>query len=155
MAKLYSHVSRLLVRRKISRYQEAKLKWGLTLKPGDLVNDCTAFNVRIRSIEPDYIQTRKGWYIYDFTLTTEPNGGSCSLIHCGVIPAPSRAKVESDWLQWAEDYVINGYLEQWCGGDKTLFDEQFVSLDIRLNVIKNGGHITDEDGCLLGEYYHV
>lgn len=155
MAKLYSHVSRFLVRRRIPRYREARLKWGLTLKTGDLVNDCTAFNVRIRNIEPDYIQTGKGWYIYNFTLTTEPNGGSCSLIHCGVVPAPPRTKVESDWLQWAEEYITNGYLERWYGENKELLNKQLNILNNKISVLKSGGHITDEDGCLLEEFNHV
>lgn len=152
MAKLYSHVSRILVRRQIPRYRESRLKWGLTLKPGDLVNDCTSFNVRIRNIEPDYVQTGRGWYIYNFTLETEPNGGSCSLIHCGVIPAPPRAKVESDWLHWAEEHINSGYLEQWCGKSKVLFNKQLAALNKRIDILKSGGHITDEDGCLLEEF---
>jgi hypothetical protein len=151
MAKLYSHVSRLLVRRQIPRYTESRLKWALTLKPGDLINDCSSFNVRIKYSDPDYIKTGNGWYIYDFTFTLE-SGGSCSLIHCGVEAAPSRDKVESDWIKWAEGYINSGYLEQWCGKSKALFNKQLAALNKRIDILKSGGHITDEDGCLLEEF---
>ena len=155
MAKLYSHVSRFMVRKHINRKKERKLKWALTLNPGDLINDCSGFNVRVRDIYPCYIQTSKGWYIYDVQIELEPNGNYCSLINCGVIPSLSRNQVEFNWLEWAQNYINSGSLKRWYAEDIFMFNKQLNIMINNIDRIKNGKHITDESGCLLDRFRYL
>jgi hypothetical protein len=152
MAKLYHRASRFLVRRMVPRYREKLLKWGLTLKPGDIINDCTGFNARIIAIHPDIRYTNRGWYIMNFDLDVTPYGGSCSLSHCGIVPAVPRDKVESDWLEWAECYINEGYLAKWWGNDKKAFEKDRADIQRRIDILKSGGHITNEFGMILKDF---
>lgn len=152
MTKLYHHVSRFLVRRRISRAREAVLKWALTLKPGDIINDCTSFNAKIIEIQPQIWQTGRGWYYYNFDFKVSPFGGYCSLFDCGVIPALSRDKIESNYVNWAEFQINNGVLKSWYGNDIASFEKELDILQKRIEIIKSGGHITNEHGMILKEF---
>jgi hypothetical protein len=92
--KLYKRTSRLRFLRHVPRAIHDRLRWALKLKPGDLINDCSMFNVVIREVQPCIVYTKRGWYIYDVDFTTEPFGGGCSLMHCGVEPPLSPEKIE-------------------------------------------------------------
>jgi hypothetical protein len=152
MTKLYHKVSRFLVRRRVNRRREKILKWAMTLQPGDIINDCTSFNVRILDIDYDIRQTGRGWYIINVDFKVTPYGGGCSLIHCGVTPAWSREKVEREWLAWAEQTLKGEYLAEWYGSDKAAFDAERERISKKVDVLKNGGHITNELGMILKEY---
>jgi len=56
---------------------EEKLKWGATLSPGDIVNDCRYLNVKIKKISPRMCDG----VISDYSIITE-DGMGCSLINC-------------------------------------------------------------------------
>lgn len=66
------------------------------LKEGDLIRDCSSFNVKITKINPLYRQVGKGWVIYDIDITND-KGGSCSFSHCGVEPAWTRKDILAYW----------------------------------------------------------
>ena len=110
--KLYNRVNRLAFLRHVPRSRQKHLKWALGLKSGDIINDCSSFNVVIREIEPQIFFTKRGWYIYDVHFTTEPFGGGCSLIHCGVEPALSVEEIEHRlkkfYDEWGEGPLAEG-----------------------------------------------
>lgn len=145
--KLYHRVSRFKVRRHISRQFERRIKWALTLKPGDLINDCTMYNVKIKEIEIMRRQTGRGWYISDVYFTAD-NGGVCSLRYCGVESPLSREEIESNFIK---SFNLNG-LRRWYGGDEEAYNKRVNKLLSFVDIIKNGGHITDEFGALLEEH---
>jgi len=136
----------------VNRRREKLLKWALTLKPGDIINDCTGFNVKIREIELDIRQHGRGWYLMNVDFQVTPYHGFCSLMHCGVEPEVPREKVESDWLSWAEKYLDSEQMHHWHGKNKKSFDEEFQKIRRRIDVLKNGGHITNERGMILKEF---
>jgi hypothetical protein len=61
-------------------------------KPGDLIRDCSGFNVRIAKLFPMYRTVGNGQYLVDIDIEND-KGGSCSFLHCGVEPAWSRADI--------------------------------------------------------------
>ncbi len=80
---------------------DAKLSWGATLKPGDVVNDCKFRDIKIKTIKPRKYEmdskvgnkvTKKG-EVFDFDIVLE-DGGQCSLMHCCNRPEeiPNRIK---------------------------------------------------------------
>lgn len=148
--KLYKHYHRLKWRKFLPKRQERFLRWALTLKPGDIINDCSGFNRVIREVYPAHLFNRRdGWAIYDVDFTTEPHGGGCSLFHCGVQPQQSRDELEKYYLSWIEkqkeDLLKKGWINK----------EGMVLIDKRIQIIKSGGHILDENGILLPEYDSV
>lgn len=59
------------------RMRNRKLKWGATLKPGDIIEDCRFRNLEIETIESFW---ERGELVdYDILFT---NGSACSLVHC-------------------------------------------------------------------------
>lgn len=78
--KLYKNTTKRIAKKTLGRYWE-KLQYGLTLKPGDLINTCTCKDEVIVKIHPEYRQFGKGKYIIDFAIITD-SMLSCSLIHC-------------------------------------------------------------------------
>lgn len=154
--KLYKNISRFKVRRNVSRSTEKRIKWALSLKPGDLINDCSAFNVVIREINPDIHYINNGWYIYGVMFKTEPFGGSCSLNHCGVeLPKP-RDVLEKDYMDYMSESMMGdgpGTMAYWCGGrdskDFKITEKNYLA---KLEVIKSGGHFLDERGVLMDEF---
>ena len=64
------------------------------LKEGDMINDCSGYNVKIFKIEPIYKRVGKnGQVLVDIDITVNEWGGSCSLRSCGIIPALSREMI--------------------------------------------------------------
>ena len=130
--KLYKHVSRFEFLRMVPKYLRKKLPWALGLKPGDMINDCSGFNVVIRKVEPELFFTNRGWFIYDIHFVTEPFGGYCSLRHCGVIPPLSVQDIEREMRKFYDDYEGGGGWRLktdkdpiWVNlsGDKSICDE--------------------------------
>jgi hypothetical protein len=145
-------VSRLFVRRQINRRNEKLLLWALSLKPGDIINDCSAFNVCINKINPVILHTKHGWYIWDVEFEVGPFNGTCSLMHCGVELEVPREQVEKDWLDHTEKYINGGQMAHWYGNDKRAFNKQLKFLNKRIDALKSGGHITNERGMILKKY---
>jgi len=133
--KLYKHFNRLAYLRRVPRRLHSHLRWALTLKPGDIINDCSGFNVVIREIEPQIFFTKSGWYIYDVRFTTEPHGGSCSLFNCGVEPAFSVKEIEQQFRKF--------YNEWECGQGGWDFKTEKDQVWMRLS---QGLSICDEQG---------
>lgn len=52
------------------------------LKVGDLVSDCSGYNDKIVSVEPEYRSTKHGEVLVDLDFRLEHN--SCDMYHCGV-----------------------------------------------------------------------
>lgn len=65
---------------------------------GDLVRDCSGFNVRVSKVEPVYRRAGSGTVLHDIEITNE-NGGLCSFLHCGVEAAVSREATIAYWEQ--------------------------------------------------------
>ncbi len=151
MGKLYKNVSRFVVRRNISRSLEKKLKWGLGLGQGDIVNSCTMFNKAIKEISPCYIKTARGWYIHNFEIHFFDNS-FCSFINCGVAPSISREKVEARWLSWADKYINAGSMAIWYSGDSEGYNQELEQLNKKISILKSGGHITYDNGILMEKY---
>ena len=153
--KLYHRFSRFKYRRiNPSKKQDERLKWALSLKPGDLINDCSGFNRIVKKIEPDYIRSKKGWAVVNVDFTTEPHDGGCSLIHCGVTKAVPREELESDYIsshtQWRDKWVDQ--LKMWYGKDKEAWEKRISLIDRRIVIVQSGGHFLDERGILLPEF---
>jgi hypothetical protein len=136
----------------VNRRRETNLKWALSLKPGDIINDCTAFNVRIISIDPDIRRTGHGWYIMNVDFQVSPFGGFCSLNHCGIEPELPRDKIEHDWLEYTEQDISSGRLARWFGNDQKKLEEEMIFLSKRIDALKSGKHITNDHGMILKEY---
>lgn len=153
MAKLYKNVSRFVAKRMLRTRYRKLVQWGLTLKPGDLINDCSAFNVRIIEIDQDIIYYHNGWVIVDISFMTTPYGGRCSLINCGVEPAKPRDVLEQEHLKWIKSYISTGALARWYGGENT--EEYKINLDRymkEIDTLESGNHITNERGMILKEF---
>jgi hypothetical protein len=131
----------------------------MDLQPGDLINDCSTFNVVVRDVTGLIHLVNNGWFIYDVDIDLEPFGGSCSLRHCGVeLPKP-RGLLEKDYLEYATGYMRGegpGTAAYWYGGrDKEEFkkaEKRYLSM---LEAVQNGGHFLDERGVLLPEFYRT
>jgi len=141
--RLYSPGARLAYLKTHSSYYRDGFLWALSLKPGDLINNCTGANVIIKEIHPEYTSFRKhgyydtshGWYMYDILFVSHL-GGHCSLMNCGVEPPKSREEIEADTLLYLKDIQTL----QWYGG--TLPE----STQERITILEAGGHICDERG---------
>lgn len=152
MPKLYHRMTRFAFKKAVSSHVAKRIKWALSLKPGDIINDCTGFNVKIIEVQPEVWQTGRGWYISNVDFKVTPFGGICSLIHCGIVPEISREKVEADWLVHTENYINSGALARWYGSDVDAYNEALKGMQKRIDVLKSGGHITNERGMILQEY---
>lgn len=107
--KLYKHINRLAYLKLVPKRIQKRIRWALSLKPGDLINDCSMFNVIIRTVEPDiWLSPNNGWFIYDVSFTTEPFGGSCSLRHCGIekpiTPEQIEKRLRHFYNNWGEPH---------------------------------------------------
>lgn len=105
--KLYKRVNRFEFFNLVNKNLRKRILWALSVKPGDLINDCSGFNVIVRSVEPDIWETPRGWLIHDVDLFVEPYGGTCSLRHCGVVPAKTVREIE----KW-----FNNFYSKWNDG---------------------------------------
>lgn len=61
---------------------------------GDLVQDCSGLNGRIKEINPLYMETGKGLLLIDVDLTMD-NGRGCSMFHCGITTPKSYEEAEA------------------------------------------------------------
>lgn len=151
--KTYKHISRFKVRRRVPKQMDGQIRWALSLQPGDIINDCTSLNVVIRKIKAQIYPVNNGWYIYDVDFETEPFGGRCSLMNCGVSPAKSRDLLEKEYLGYLTEYMTGdapGSAAYWFGGrGKEDFKKAEKRYLDKLDVIKNDGHFLDEHGVLL------
>jgi hypothetical protein len=88
------------------------------IKPGDLISDCSSFNVRVASVEPRYYTPSARWVggtlrtlrfrvLVDIDITND-KGGICSLAHCGVELPRSREDIIRDWEERIPWYIANG-----------------------------------------------
>lgn len=106
--KLYKRFNRLAYLRMVPKPFQKRILWALSLKPGDLVNDCSMFNVAVRKVEPDIWLSKRGWFIHDVEFCVEPFGGFCSLLQCGVEPALSAEQVEQKLRHFYSEYEAHG-----------------------------------------------
>jgi len=148
--RLYSRGARLAFLKRKSKKDIEALNWALGLKPGDLINDCSGANVVIREINMEtnsfgrgYYDTSHGWYAYDVEFV-DHKGGSCSLMHCGLEDPKSREEVEAGLLEW--------YQSEWMT-DPTDTKESLTKNQKRIAHLKSGGHVCDERGVILPEWW--
>lgn len=146
--KLYHRYSRFKYRRMRSHQESERIRWGAGVNPGDLINDCSGFNRVASEAELDCRMSKRGWAIIDVIFTTEPFGGSCSLIHCGVTSAIPRETIEQDYRT---HYGSPEYLEsvrRWYQGHPDQ-SAALQTIERRLALLDSGGHFLDERGVLL------
>lgn len=149
-------IKRRVAKKYLNRWRLGKLinKLGLKyfdLKEGDLVNDCTGFNGSIIEIEPYYHPVGRAMVMVDVDLTTSNTG--CSLIHCGVCHPLSREEIEKQTLSFLENWTFGEPGKKWYGDlDAPENREQITQARKKLDILKSGGHITDEQGVLLPEF---
>jgi hypothetical protein len=104
MNKLYHNYNRFAFLKSVPKSQRDILQWALNLSEGDIINDCSGFNVAIRSFQLESVKnSHGGWYIYDVQFTTEPHGGCCSLMNCGVGPAKSSQEITKYFTDWYDN----------------------------------------------------
>jgi hypothetical protein len=112
--KLYKRMSRFLFHRELSSYKVKRIKWALSLKPGDLINDCSGFNVIVKNVIPErsgffrsskgWVHNgRNGWFIYSVNFELDPFG-SCDLFSCGVEPPLTAKEITEKMRAWYESW---------------------------------------------------
>lgn len=106
---------------------ERKIRWGMSLRPGDLVAACTGFNVKIAKIRPirrkvefssfskkgfrSRYSSRGGWYISDFEIT-DPDGQLHHIMHC-CWPKETVQQIETFWKEQLKGRAdLNPYLDR-------------------------------------------
>jgi hypothetical protein len=138
--KLYRRVNRLAYLREVSRRHQRLIRWALGLKPGDLINDCSMFNVVVNKVTPKICYTRRGWFIYGVDFWTEIGG--CSLLSCGVEPPLTPEELERR---------LRDFYEQWDDGPYAKGGWDFKSeKDEVWTRLQQGLPICDERGRSLG-----
>lgn len=80
--------------RSATKYLAWRLKGIERLDTGDLVQDCTGLNGRIKETYPTYIEVGKGLILIDVDLTME-DGRGCSMYHCGVTTPKTYEEAEA------------------------------------------------------------
>lgn len=118
---------------------------------GSLINDCAGFNVPIVKMMPEYIRFSKGHILADIDFEN-PNGGSCSLALCGVQPKQPREIIERKTVEFLENWTLGDRGATWFGKDSDDHKLAVESANKKIQLIKSGGHITDDDGQLLPEF---
>jgi hypothetical protein len=157
--KLYHHFSRFQFLRSRPKEHFPRIRWALTLKPGDLINDCSGFNRIVREIYPEkQFNKHGGWAIYDVNFITEPHGGGCSLVSCGVTKPISREELERVWFInhdptrefWPHRLK---QMATWYGSlEHEDAKVEIAKIRTKLSVLSSGGHFLDPRGILLPEY---
>lgn len=153
MPKLYKNISKFHVRRHVKKNLQNRLKWALTLKKGDMINDCSGYNVEIIDIEEVIVNTSKGFYIFDIEFHTKNliGTGTCSLRHCGVEKPKNREEVEKYILDFNQYFISSGQLKRWSIDEKS-YQKELNRCRVLENLVKNGKHFTDKLGRLLPEF---
>jgi hypothetical protein len=149
--RLYKKFSRFKFKRMISRSLEKRLLWALNLNPGDLVYDCSAFNVVVRDIQPLALFNGRGYAIHDIEIIHEPFGGSCSVVHCGVGKPKSRHEIEKNYLIFLRYWLSNpnGAAKWYSGLDNPEFQDEINVWKQMLAKLENNEHICDERGVKI------
>jgi hypothetical protein len=117
---------------------------------GDFINDCSGFNGKILTLEPDYISVSKGFVLCDVDIQT--SNTSCSLISCGVESKISQSLIENRIVKFHKEYTLTELGEHWFGKGS---DDHKIAIEHAnriINQIESGNHITTEDGELLEEF---
>ncbi len=78
--------------------------------PGDLIHDCSSFNVRSTHFKPRYRRVGRGYVLVDIDITNTLGGG-CSFVHCGVEPAWPRSHIIRYWETRLPLWRANG--DEW------------------------------------------
>ena len=111
--KLYSNIKHLTYKKYVIGPLRKKLRAGLLLKEGDLVNTCTGFNNRIVEIEYETIPIRAGTGLYDILLIFS-DGSQCSWLHC-CDKAKTVKEIEQYFDSWPRAHLRKladqGYME--------------------------------------------
>jgi hypothetical protein len=145
--RIYKRFSRFQFRRAVSRSREKRIQWALSLKPGDLINICSGFNVVVKDIEPFALFNGRGYAICDVDITYEPFGGGCSLIHCGVWKPLLRDEIEKRYMDYLKWWVSSPKgAAKWYGLDNPQYKEEIDKCKLTLNMLENNEHICDERG---------
>ena len=149
--KLYKRVTRLAYLKIVPKKHQERIKWALSLKLGDLINDCSGFNRHVKTITPDRWKTGQGWFIQDIDFLTL-EGGCCSLLHCGVTGPKTREYIEKNYLEFLNCWLVSEKgAKQWYGGlDNSKYKEEIDKLMRTWEDLKAGKHICDEFGVLYG-----
>lgn len=128
----------------ILRYNQKKFA---TLGIGDLINNCSGFNVEITEIEPEYRSVGNGFVLSGIHFWT--SRGGCSLCHCGIEAELSRENIEQEHVKFLKEYYApNGGASVWFG-DK--FPEEIEKANKTIALLESGGHIADERGRRIYE----
>lgn len=112
---------------------------------GDLVNDCSGFNVEVKDIRPEYRNVGKGYVLIGIDLTNH-NGGSCSIKHCGVEPPKSREAIEKEHVKFLKEYDLGEGGRKWYEGQPDKYAESIDKALKQITLIEAGEHICDERG---------
>jgi len=130
--KLYSGTTKRIFKKRVGRHGIESLNFGKTLKVGDLIYACSAYNKRIEEINPCYYNRKvssKSWYLWDYEIIFE-DGGCCSLRHCCSSPR-TKQQITNYWKNMNHDW----------------FKDCPISI-----AAKNGEEIVDENGELLRQF---
>jgi len=153
--KLYKRYSRFKYRKRIPHSLDKIIRWGASLQPGDLINDCSGFNSIVKEVNVECNHSSRGWAIVGVNYDTEPNGG-CSLLHCGVEPAIARDVLEVDYVRRHEDgsdvTSNTDWIRHWYGDDKEKADKAIAVVSRRIEAVKSGEHFLDDRGVMLSEF---
>ncbi len=141
------YLNREVIKAHVKRFQKTFANIGV----GDLINDCTGFNGEIVRIDPEYGFIPNGMILCNVDFQTTNTG--CSLIHCGVSAELPQEVVETRALDFIENWTLGKPGETWYGGfDNSEFQHVFEMARLKRDILKSGGHITDDRGRLLPEF---
>ena len=116
----------------------------LSIRPGTIVNDCDAFNHRVKNHMGDFLHWDKNFYRFVLDqLEFEDGRYSCG---CSGGPAPAwtREQIEEYWKQGFTDEAI---ADSKAGGWWTVNSQKMYEA-----LMKEGRHICDENGIKLPEF---
>jgi hypothetical protein len=152
----FGNIKRRVAKKYLNRWSLGRLvkhrgKMLASLDIGDLINDCTGFNGEIVSIDPSYRRIAGGYVLVDIDLATANTG--CSLVSCGVTEERPREEIEAATLSFLQEWTLGGQGAIWYGGaDNPEYKEKMDHARWLVDILKSGGHITDERGRKLKEY---
>lgn len=148
--KLYKNISRFRFRRMFSKggHAEARLRWGLSLKPGDVISACTGFNVRVAKTTPSKVRAARwwgfggikfngrghGWFIDD-VLVEDTAGGHHYIMSCCWEPETVK-QIEEQWAGWAGSSDMTSWAKI-------------------AQMVKDGQRICDDAGVILPEVQSI
>jgi hypothetical protein len=105
-------------------------QWLMSLKPGDVINNCTLFNHVICKIEVWWDRPaglRRGHVLAWVELTTAGSGG-CSGFHCGVLPALDQDQLLAQCrsYDWVDDGWLHELVRRMERGDRVLDEHRLL-----------------------------